>query len=88
MSLLIQTLVALAVAVLRYVQSREDLKQTAFDKVSAEDAQYAIQALQWKASAVTTPDGGAGLGVRDPANRIELQGSGPEAGGPPAGGSV
>ena len=70
MTLLATILAQLAVAVLQWIASREDLKQAAYDKVDREAAQRAMVALGWLAAAPRQPDGGAGL--RDLGGQLEL----------------
>ena len=51
MSMLAQILAALAVGILRYLQSREDLKSSIRSDLEKESMAYALKAQEWRAHA-------------------------------------
>lgn len=51
MNLLAQILAALAVGILRYLQSREDLKDSIRADLEKESLSYALKAQEWRARA-------------------------------------
>lgn len=68
-----QLLAALAVALLRYLQQREDLKQSVRDDLEKEAMRYAIKATEYKARAAGLPYAHAFV-VRDSTLTISIQG--------------
>lgn len=87
MTFLATILAQLAVAVLQWIASREDLKRSVREEIDLEGAHQALVALGWFATAPSLPDHGAGL--RDQGGQLEL-GTPPDAhpSGPPAQGAL
>ena len=73
MSLLSQFLAALAIGILKYLQTREDLKASLRAELEKESMNYALKAEQWRARAAGLPDADH-LRVRKPGASLSLSG--------------
>lgn len=88
MNFLAQILATLAVEILKALLARRDLMEKG-QAVEFEAAlKHANAALAWKATAETTPDHGATVGVRPDAPPITIPGYHPNAPESPSGDSV
>lgn len=76
-----EILATILVELLRYVQSREDLKALVRTKILAAGLQSANDALGWKATAMGDIDGGSTLRVQDGAVPITISGGSSSVGG-------
>lgn len=72
MEMLAKILAQLVVAVLQWGAARRDFRQAIQEEMKNEAAQRAIEALEWKITAVASPDGGSSLSVRDDAKVIAV----------------
>lgn len=66
-------LAALVVAILQYLMSRKDLRDSAKGEVYRAMYEQAKTAYEWEVRAAESPDGGATLRVQPGATGIQLQ---------------
>jgi hypothetical protein len=86
-ALISQALAALAIALLRYFQQREDLKASIRLELEKEAMAYAIRATEWRARAAGYPYA-VRLGVRNVKLSISIQSDVADAGSGAEGVSV
>ena len=72
MTLLTQFLAALAIGILKYLQSREDLKASIRNELEKASLAYALKAAEWKARAAGSPTADA-LRVQRPGASLSIQ---------------